>query len=223
MQHSKQDIYNTIRNKVLDMEFGINQHINSINLATQLGVSRTIVREILLKLSAEDIIRQESQKGFFTHSVCPNEIKNLLELRLALEIMTTKLATQRASDSELQQLLIYAKKTIKYTPPEYTLADMILYDEKFHMQIAKMSDNMELVKQLQRLNQRIRLIRWIHSQTINLPARKQHIYIADAMVKREENKAVRHMTQHISKRINMINQDLSQRSFWGRPLHNYKQ
>ncbi len=205
------------------MEFGINQHINSIDLATQLGVSRTVVREVLLKLSAEDIIRQESQKGFFTHNIYPDEIQNLLELRLALEIMTVRLATQRASDTELQQLLTYTKQTLKYAPPEYTLADMIQYDEKFHMQIAEMSRNVELVKQLQRLNQRIRLIRWAHSQTINLPARKQHIYIAEAMANREENKAVRHMTRHISKRINAINRDLSQRSFWGHaPMAQHK-
>ena len=211
MSSTDTNVYTTIRDRILNIEFGVNQRINSIELATQLGVSRTVVREALLRLSAEEIIKKEPQKGFRTHDICPHEIRNLLELRLALESMTVQLAARRGTHEQLQELVDYTQQTLQYAPPDYTVADMIHYDEKFHVDIAIIAGNPELVKQLQRLNQRIRLIRWVQTQKITLPARKQHMYIAEALLERNEKKALRYINKHISNRIQTINEDLSKR------------
>ena len=213
--YTAQDLYTTIKDKALNMKFGINQHINISFLANDLGVSRTMVREILLQLSAENIIRQQPQKGFYTHKICPNEIRHILEVRLALEMMTVQLAVQRATDIQLHDLLAYANKIFTYNPKQHPMADMIVYDEKFHITIAHMSGNPELVKHLESLNQRIRVIRWVHMRNATLPVRKQHVYIAKAMCERNEKKAIRHIKKHISRRMEKIDSDLSQRLFFG--------
>lgn len=213
--YTTQDLYTAIKDKVLSMEFGINQHINTSFLANNLGVSRTMVREILLQLSAENVIRQQPQKGFYTHKISPDEIRHILEVRLALEIMAVQLAVHRATDTQLQNLLAYAKKIFTYNPKEHPMSDMILYDEKFHMDIAHMSCNPEIVKHLGALNQRIRVIRWVNMQTATLPVRKQHVYIAQALCERNEKKAIRHIKKHINRRMEKIDSDLSQRLFFG--------
>lgn len=209
MMKNNTDAYAIISNKILDMEFMPNQRLNAVDLSAELNVSRTIVREALLRLAAEDMLIQEPNKGFRTHKLSPKGVQDLLEFRLAIEGVAVQLAVRHATHEQAETLLHYAQETLQYAPPKTSIAHMIAYDEKFHMDIATMSGNQELVKQLQRVNQRIRLIRWIGSQRITLPSRKQHVYIAQAIVDRDEKKALRHMKKHISHRIENIQKDLS--------------
>ncbi|MFB9247864.1 GntR family transcriptional regulator [Sphaerisporangium melleum] len=66
-------------------------------LATQLNVSRTPVREAMLRLAEAGIVRFERSRGFRVLRRDPREIAEVFQLRLLLEVPATRLAVRRAS------------------------------------------------------------------------------------------------------------------------------
>jgi len=98
---SKSDVYNVIRNMAISYDFKPGERINEVQLAKQLGVSRTPLREAMQKLVSEKLLRWERNKGFFCHMLNEKEVFNLFEFRKIIEEQAAYLSVKRATDDEL--------------------------------------------------------------------------------------------------------------------------
>lgn len=193
------------RLKEMTVTFGIRpgERINEVALARQLDASRTPLREALNRLVAEQLIDFQPGKGFFCRDLDPDTVFQLYEMREVLECAAVRRACERASDTQLSALregpftqgLAYVGKTI---------GEVTLLDESFHLAIAAMTGNDELVRQLTLVNERIRFIRWIDMSTRVVATKGEHKAILHALEARNADAAEALMRQHIVKRMDQI-------------------
>lgn len=107
-------------------------------MAEQLGISRTPVREALARLERDGFVEIQPRKGVF---ICRKSLDEVLEMVVAwaaLESMAARLATQNASDADLEKL----RKMAMRDSVSAARADIEEYSEhniRFHQMILEMS------------------------------------------------------------------------------------
>jgi DNA-binding GntR family transcriptional regulator len=77
--------YQETKSRILSGEMRGGQLLSEVEVATQLGVSRTPVHEAFLRLAAEDLLDLLPRKGAVVVPVSPRETTDVLEMRVALE------------------------------------------------------------------------------------------------------------------------------------------
>ena len=152
---------------------------------------------------AEKFFEFRPGTGFFCRPLEAQEIYDLFELRRVLEVAAVRMACERASDGGISRL-----KTQLFDEGLETLgltvAEACTRDEAFHVGIAELSGNAQLVAQLVGINERIRFIRWIEMSARIKRSKRQHVAIMDALEARNANKAARLLGEHIEKRMDQI-------------------
>ncbi len=199
MASSVDSIYQTVRAMAAAFEFKPEERINESELSKQLGISRTPLREALNRLVAEGLLTAREGRGFFCRSLVPEQIVQLYELRQAIESETVLRAVQRASNDELAEL----KEFLVEIAPNYSSSasarEIVRLDEAFHLRIAALSENDELVRSLENINERLRYVRWISMRKKIDITRAAHQEILTAMLKRDAEATVLKMRSHIEK------------------------
>jgi len=178
-------------------------------LSEQLGISRTPLREALVRLEQEGLVNIIPRRGIFIVRKTKKEIVELVIVWAALESMAARLATQRASDEELASL--------RRMFPSFSTGDQPAnideYSERnieFHQAILKLGGCQLLVDMANQLFLHVRSIR---AQTIGEADRatrsiKDHRQIIEAIEARDTELAehlVREhaldLAQHIDKNV----------------------
>jgi DNA-binding GntR family transcriptional regulator len=84
-----------LRNAIIRGQIPPGEQLSESTLATELGLSKTPVREALLKLQGEGLVVVSPRRGTFVFSLAPGELTQICELRLALESGALHLAAER--------------------------------------------------------------------------------------------------------------------------------
>jgi DNA-binding GntR family transcriptional regulator len=152
--------YAAIRAALLRGEYPIGLRLVEERLGRAVGVSRTPVREALLRLHAEGLVTRHPGGGYAP--TVPNiaRISELYEVRGALE--RSGLARPRrtgiAHDANVLASLRDEWQALAAAAPEPN-PGFVEHDERFHVRLAEASGNQELALLLTRVNDRIRMVR----------------------------------------------------------------
>lgn len=91
--------------RIIDLDLGPGERLHVDNLAAQLGVSQTPVREALNRLSAEGIVTAAAYRGFHVSPLLTSqELAQLLSARRVIETAAVSKATAACTEAELRQL-----------------------------------------------------------------------------------------------------------------------
>jgi DNA-binding GntR family transcriptional regulator len=196
-------LYASLKAMAVDFRLRPGERLNEGALARALNASRTPLREALNRLVAEQLIDFQPGKGFFCRALDPQSIFNLYELRVILETASLRLAVTRGSDAAIIDLhaALYSEGL---QVEGRTIREMTALDEAFHLGIARLGGNEEIVRQLERLNERIRFIRWIDMSSNTGRTKGEHRAIMAAIEARDVDGAVAIMQLHIAKRMDQI-------------------
>jgi DNA-binding GntR family transcriptional regulator len=195
------------REMAITFELKPGARVNESALSKELGASRTPLREALNRLVAEGFLTFQTGKGFFCRALDPKRIMDLYEARVAIEVEAARLATLRATDEELARFQAYLDKI----EPDYhhctDIGKLVRMDEDFHLYVARLSQNDELLRLLENLNARIRYIRAIGLRTIRTTPPEPpemrltaHRLIMEALIARNAEAATTVMRTHIERR-----------------------
>lgn len=201
-----QQIYDQLKQMAVAFRLRPGDRLNEGALARELGVSRTPLREALNRLVAEDLVTFQPGNGFFCREIDVQTVFDLFELRQILEEQAVRLACLRADDADLQALA-QDLATRGMDVRGLTVAEACQRDEAFHIAIARMSGNAVLAQQLQRINERLRYIRWV-SITLELAqkSKTEHHAIMQALLHRDADAAAIAMSHHITRRREQVHQ-----------------
>jgi DNA-binding GntR family transcriptional regulator len=152
--------YTSIKDSLLLGAYPLGARLAEERLARDVGVSRTPVREALLRLHAEDLVCRHPGGGYAP--TVPNiaEVRELYEVRVALErsgILRPRTSGLPHDAAVLRAMLtqwtaIAAESSVP--SPEF-----VVVDEAFHVGLAEASGNREMAALLHRVNERIRVVR----------------------------------------------------------------
>ena len=166
-------------------------------VASDLGVSRTPVREALAQLEREGFVRSVPRRGVYVVRKTRREVIELITAWAALEGMAARLATQNASDQEIsalrQMFATFEGGEVQAKLDEYSEVNI-----EFHQAIIRMSHNQVLIDMAENLFTHMRMIR---RKTIGEMDRadrsiRDHIDIIEALEGRNTNRAEELVRNH---------------------------
>ena len=100
LRHETTDI---IREGILSNQFSPEDALVERELAAEIGVSRTAIREALIKLEAQGLVTSVPHKGWFVARLTPEDIWEICTLRSLLEGFATRLVTEKATEESLAE------------------------------------------------------------------------------------------------------------------------
>ena len=99
-----QQIYETIRNRILFLEYEPGLILNEQVLAKEFGVSRTPLRDVLSRLEWEHLVRILPRTGTMITEIELNRMMNVFQIRLEIEELVGRLAAQRFSPEMIRTI-----------------------------------------------------------------------------------------------------------------------
>jgi DNA-binding GntR family transcriptional regulator len=137
--------YRAVRDQILSGERVGGQWLRETDLAAELGVSRTPVREALRRLVAEGLVRHEPNRGVQVQSWSVADLDEIFSLRAVLEPWGSGLAaTGGTADLPLLEELARGMDEAA-SGPEPDLAAVTELNNRFHRAILEASGNSRLV------------------------------------------------------------------------------
>lgn len=125
-------VFNTLRQAILTGELKPGERLMEIHLANRLGVSRTPIREAIRKLELEGLVTMIPRRGAEVAQITEKSLKDVLEVRRALDALSVELACERISREELKQLQdacdAFEAATLTKDTKKIAQADVALHD-----------------------------------------------------------------------------------------------
>ncbi|WP_027400309.1 GntR family transcriptional regulator [Anaerovorax odorimutans] len=203
-------VYEELRSLILTGKIKPGTRMMEIELAEDMGVSRTPIREAIRKLEKEGLVTIEPRKGAYASEVSVKDMVDILEVRGNLEGLAAYFAATRMNDTEKQTLLSISDDFDRAVAAG-DMAGMISSDTRFHHYIVECCKNnylMHMVEQLQELVLRFRYIYFKDfKRAEEMPA--EHKIIYSAILNCEEETARFGAVNHIDKLKEMILKDES--------------
>ena len=193
-------IFETLHQAIFSGKFKPGDRITEKEITEELKVSRTPVREALYRLASTGLIKIIPHRGFIISRWSSKEIKDVIELRIALEIFAVKLAIQRILPNEINELKTLIVKMDKAVKKEDMMKASHL-NYLFHNKIILASKNKELFEVTEPIKNKIHHFRII---SISSPNRlkesfEEHKKILDAIINKDIELAQELTSKHIKK------------------------
>ena len=152
--------YGELKHRLLTGEFGLGRRLGEERLAALCGMSRTPIREALMRLAAEGLVRRSSDGGYLPVAPDVTVIRHLYEVRIGLELQALRRpadAGRRHDSTQLEALRDeWASMVGEHHDPG---VGFVVLDESFHVALADAAGNPVLVDLLIHVNERIRIVR----------------------------------------------------------------
>lgn len=147
-------VFKTLRQAILMGELVPGQRLMEIQLANQLGVSRTPIREAMRKLELEGLVVMVPRKGAQVAKINQKGLNDVLEVRSALEELAVELACERIQEDELKELR-QALDRFRTAVAGKDLVDMAQKDVELHDVIYAATKNERLIVILNNLREQL--------------------------------------------------------------------
>jgi len=191
-------VFEALREAIINQVLKPGERLMEVQLAEEMNVSRTPVREAIRKLELEGFVVIVPRKGAYVASISINDVHELYEIRAALETLACGLAAERATPEEIEEMekfLIREKSAID----SEDVFDTVKEDVGLHDLICKASRNERLMQMLNNLREQIYRTR---AASITLPGRKrksleEHRLIVEAIAARDQELAQNLMQEHV--------------------------
>ena len=146
-------VFETLRDAIINQTLEPGERLMEIQLAEEMGVSRTPVREAIRKLELEGLVIMVPRKGAYVAGISVKDIHEVFEVREYLEGLAASLAAKRITPEELDEM----EKSLFMEAGELdgnNLRSIVEIDTTFHDLLYKAVRNEQLVNNLQEQPQR---------------------------------------------------------------------
>ena len=198
-------VFEALREAIIDGRLRPGERLMEIQLAEELGVSRTPIREAIRKLELEGFVVMVPRKGAYVADISTKDIIDVFEIRAALEGLAAQLAAERATDEELEEMermLVEIGEAIEARDVDR----LVETDTRFHEVLFRASRNERLCQLISLLREQIQRFR---IRTLSHPARmrvalEEHRSLVEALAQRDPELARRVAQEHIESAENSL-------------------
>ena len=191
-------VFEYLREAILEGKYEPGKRLMEIQLAEELGVSRTPIREAIRKLELEGLVIMVPRRGAYVTEVLVDDMVEVLEIRGALEGLAASLAAERMTDIEIDKLKKTSYEFKKYHL-EKNIKGMIEKDIEIHERIFSSAGNKRLYQMSQNLREQVYRfrVRYISEYNRSEELVEDHQKIVDAISERNKHKAYISGLKHI--------------------------
>ncbi|MBU2091229.1 MAG: GntR family transcriptional regulator [Alphaproteobacteria bacterium] len=154
--------YDFLKNAILSGEFTARMHLREGAIATQLGLSRTPVREAFRRLGAEGWLEITPNAGAKVAEWSPRDIEEVFEVRMLIESRVAGRAAQRATEAQIERLRALAEQmsVMAECPVDKVLDERSAVNAQFHDLLVEAAGSQRL-KRLLDLVVEIPMVKWV--------------------------------------------------------------
>ena len=198
-------VFNTLRQAILRGELKPGERLMEIQLANKLGVSRTPIREAIRKLELEGLVLMIPRKGAEVAEITEKNLRDVLEVRCALEELAVQLACDRMDEDWIK-----AKKEASAEFSNTLVSDDITRiaqaDVAFHDIIYAATDNRRLIQLLNNLREQMYRFRieYLKKKECYPQLLEEHQTIIDSIESRDKGRATQITGQHIKNQAEAV-------------------
>ncbi|QJD72076.1 GntR family transcriptional regulator [Marinobacterium sp. LSUCC0821] len=190
--------YDKLLTAIQEGELKPGTRIREVELAEKFGISRTPIRDAILKLESEGLLIHEARKGAVIKSLSHREIIELYAMREVLEGTAARYAAQHASSAEIEEL--NALNDLMYECRSEP-SRVVSFNRQFHNLLYSCANNRYLLGALRSLSNAMALL---GKTTLADPVRteeafKEHSSIVIAIAQRDGDSAEFAARKHILK------------------------
>jgi len=182
--------------------------IHEGQLGKALGVSRTPLREALKFLASEGLIDLVPGRGGIVHRLSPRDVRNMLDVLIALETLAGRLACLNATDEQIAGVRALHDRMMGLYADGRRL-EYYKLNQAIHSAMTALSGNNCLVSTHASIQSRLKRIRFIGNEApANWDAAaREHVEMVEALEKRDDVALAEVLTRHLEetwKRIRPI-------------------
>jgi DNA-binding GntR family transcriptional regulator len=199
----RETTYAQLKDLILTGQLRPSERLSENTLAKRFGVSRTPLREALMKLEEEGLVVGQRNLGYTVSDLDINAFCNLLVVREALDVCAARLACVTATEGDLDRLrdviaqMVELKKRASDTPSDAAQnLDLGLY---IHRVILEATRNDALIRSSDQVYQQLRLALWLEVLWVDLEHSDldEHRAISDAICARDADAAEAAARAHV--------------------------
>ena len=198
-------VFNTLRQAILRGELKPGERLMEIQLANKLGVSRTPIREAIRKLELEGLVLMIPRKGAEVAEITEKSLRDVLEVRRALEELAVELVCEKITEEQIQDLKDAAEE-FKESLESGDITRIAEADVKFHDVIYMATDDQKLIQLPNNLREQMYRYRVeylkrsdFHQQLID-----EHEEIIETIESGQKDRAVQVVCQHVDNQVEAV-------------------
>lgn len=191
-------VFERLETEILSGKYTPGDTLTELKLVSDLGVSRTPIREALRRLEQERLV-EISQKGILILGVTHKDLVDILEIRIRVEGLAAYRCAQNITDEELEAL----RETIElqeFYVPRHDADRINTMDSKFHQLIYRFSGSTALYDALMPLHKKVLKYRRasVENEVRSTNSSQEHRAIFEAIAAHDAPLAESRMMAHIA-------------------------
>ena len=190
-----EEVAELLRQRIFRRELEPGSWIDEQALATELGISRTPLREALKVLAAEGLVTMKLRRGAYVTEVSERDLSEVFHLLSLLESDAAAVVAERAADAELRELQQLHQELEGAVKDRERFFEV---NERFHMRLLELANNRwrnQMVADLRKVMKLNRQHSLLKSGRIE-ESLEEHRAVMDAIVQRRPEAAREGMQRH---------------------------
>ncbi len=215
----KDKVYEAIKKSIIDLSLPPGEQLVEQRLAEGLGVSKSPIREALHRLEREGLVYTLPFRGCFVANITEKDIREVFQIREALETFSIKCACENFSDQKIngaRAILSKAEACLRQGDVEHCYG----FNLQFHDLIISHSRNGRIIQTYSTLLDHLDRYRNIGKHITGRVAKshQEHILIMEAFEQRDGMIAERRMSEHLRSVLEEFLQSEEIKSFSSRDI-----
>ena len=151
MKSAKKTAYENLRYRIITQDLPPGELLKEKELMRHYGIGRTPLRDIFIELQREGLIKRVPRAGTWVAPMDIEFLKQIMEIRVALEGLAGELAVERISDMQIRELEHILKNVDEMELKENMDEELLQYESRFHSIIYSATGNPKLEEMLSEL------------------------------------------------------------------------
>jgi DNA-binding GntR family transcriptional regulator len=196
-------VRSVLRRAILNGDLTTGQRLVQTELAANLDVSTTPVREALRDLATEGLVQFDPHRGAIVTELTTQELLDIYDIRLVLEPLAMRQAVPRVTDD----LIAVLHRTHQKMLEEPHSGEWVDRNRVFHMAVYETAASARLasiIRNLQDASMMYVSASLLHHPSLRQQANQEHAAILDALERRDADAAVATITEHLETSRNAI-------------------
>jgi DNA-binding GntR family transcriptional regulator len=191
-------VYRVLKTEIVKGVIKPGTKLLEAKIAEQMGISRTPIREAMRELAAKGFVKMIPNHGIVVRANSIKDIQEVLQIRVVLEGLATRLTTTLIRKEETKKLDSYIEQMEKFASGNDPFAYCGI-DSKFHDLIVNSCGNIQLIQIIKNISEKVNRYR---INSLNVPGRlkyslKEHQEIVEALKGKDAEQANRLSQKHI--------------------------
>ena len=205
-----EQVYEVIRSELLNGVLHPGQKLKMVELTERFGVSQSVIREALTRLTEQGLLVATPQRGFRVRDLSIEDIAELTETRIQIESLALRLAVERG-DLQWETGILAAHHRLERTAvtrDDGTVSeDWSCHHRDFHQALLTGCSNRRLESVANSLRDSAELYRrwyWVLTDDHQRDLAREHRQLRELALARDTDRAIEVLTEHIDRAPSLL-------------------